>query len=135
MHLQGLSSFWECHNLRERKVAVGDSLKRSATQRFFDVMEAKETIEFETKNTIGAKTMSKYWQENVRTAESGETISEAFVDACFTVGARLMHNPKTQQMCVMADSKGNTCFDSIYKYEAVVLAFFMLYMFSFSDCF
>ena len=117
---RGLRSFWACHNLRERRVAVGENVKRSCTQRFFEVMEAKDHIETETRQAIGASAMAKYWESNVEHASGTEKVSESFVDACFTVGARLMSNPKTQEMCVLADTKGATCFDSIYKYEAVV---------------
>lgn len=118
--LPGMDSYWEAHRSRESITAGGDAVKRTATQRFFDIMESKEVIETSLGHEVGAQRTAKMWAEKVDLAPSSEKISETFVDACFTVGARLMNNDQTQKIVVEADSNGTTPFDSIYKYEAVV---------------
>ncbi|CAK0895676.1 unnamed protein product [Prorocentrum cordatum] len=105
---------------RESITAMGDAVKRTATQRFFDIMESKDVIETSLGHEVGAQRTAKMWAEKVELAPNSEKISETYVDACFTVGARLMSNAQTQKIVVEADSSGTTPFDSIYKYEAVV---------------
>ncbi|CAK0909905.1 unnamed protein product [Prorocentrum cordatum] len=105
---------------RESIAAMGDAVKRTATQRFFDIMESKDVIETSLGHEVGAQRTAKTWAEKVELAPNSEKISETYVDACFTVGARLMSNVQTQKIVVEADSSGTTPFDSIYKYEAVV---------------
>ncbi|CAK0870056.1 unnamed protein product [Prorocentrum cordatum] len=115
-----MDSYWHAHKSRGNTTAMGDAVKRTATQRFFDIMESKEVIETSLGHEVGAQRAAKMWAEKVDLAPSSAKISETYVDACFTVGARLMNNDQTQKIVVEADSNGTTPFDSIYKYEAVV---------------
>jgi len=118
---RGLDMFWSSQDSRESLVGIGDAVRRSATQRYFVVMESKFNLEQAVPGqNMGAKKITQYWLENVNLAPSSEKVTESFVDACFTTGARLMSNPSTQALCVKADAEGKTPLDSIYKYDATV---------------
>eukprot|EP00959_Pyramimonas_sp_CCMP1952_P003842 81107-Pyramimonas_sp.AAC.1 len=61
-------------------------------------MESKEAIETSLGHEVGAQRTAKMWAEKVDLAPSSENISKTYVDACFTVGARLMNNDQTQKI-------------------------------------
>eukprot|EP00959_Pyramimonas_sp_CCMP1952_P053701 1123496-Pyramimonas_sp.AAC.1 len=90
-----MDSYWQAHKSRENITAMGDAAKRTATQRFFDIMESKEVIETSLGHEVGAQTAAKMWAEKVDFAPSSEKISETYVDAWFTVGARPINNDQT----------------------------------------
>ena len=93
---------------------MGDAAKRTATQRFFDVMESKEVIETDLWACSGSRKDGEVLGREGRPRSEFRKISDTYVDACFTAGPTLMNNEKTQKCAVEADSDGLTPFDSIY---------------------
>ena len=84
-------------------------------------MESKELAEKHLGQAVGAEKAAELWAGGViNMAPSSEKVTTSFVDACFTVNARLLSNEKLQLLCEDADSAGVTPLDSIYKYEAIV---------------
>ena len=114
--ITGLGDYWEAHDSRETIVGLGDVLKRTALQRLQDVMESKELAEKHLGQAVGAEKAAELWSRAVMNmAPSSEKVTTSFVDACFTVNARLLSNEKLQTLCEDADSAGVTPLDSIYK--------------------
>ena len=66
-----IETLWTTHITRNTLSKIGDSVKRTATQRMLDVWEAKLTIDTEKKTSLGVDKIAEYWRTQLGEDRSG----------------------------------------------------------------
>ena len=109
--------YWLHHQSREDIAQLGDSLKRSPIERGFDVMEAKAMM-VAAGLSVSPAACAKAWADNVRLAKNSEAVKPTFIDAVFTVWARIMDRPDLCALVMKFETDlVLSPWDSMYKLE------------------
>ena len=121
---EGDDRMWRGQNIREELVDLGETVKRSVTQRIQDVAGLKQEKENETGQTYSSDKMAKLFQSNLNLARSSEVISTAFVDSAITISKRVLCFPENQEKLDWCDehfveTAKNHPFTSIYALQAL----------------
>ena len=117
----GNSRFWRGHNLREMMVDKGEKVKRTISQRVWDIAGFKMDTE-KTSGALSSAKVSELYKKNVKLASSSEPISSTFVDSALTVYSRILTVPENVALLTYCDErwfvKGHP-FSSIYSLQAI----------------
>ena len=100
---EGDSRMWRAQNLREELVDIGETVRRSTTQRIHDIVGFKMEKEAEKHETWNAFKVAKQYKVYVKLARSSEEISQTFVENAITIHKRLLSVRRNQELLDWCD--------------------------------
>ena len=122
---EGEDRMWRGQNVREELVDIGETVKRTVTQRVQDIAGLKQEKEDETGKIYSAEAIAKLYMSKMTLARSSEAISVAFVDCAITISKRILSLPENQLQLDWCDEHfvgrdKSHPFASIYALQALI---------------
>ena len=99
----GDARMWKGQNLREAMVDVGDTVKRSVSQRVHDVAGFKTEKETESNQAVSAAKTASIYTKMMVMARSSEQISCSFVEGAVSIHKRMLSVPRNQEILDWCD--------------------------------
>ena len=112
---------WNAQIYRQWDIQKGDSAKLTPAQCSFNIMHTKSLPEKAEGRTSGAEAFCTSWNNKIKMASSSGTTKVAYVDAVFTVHARLLTVTGYSALVQWPDENFEPpIFPSMYKFDAIV---------------